>query len=105
MNAIKRNERTTHMNPVVPTGFVEARLTILVPQKIVPKEVCQECGKTAKCCILVFEVMYEKTDSRKVCEECLFRLRKNFEKNANRLVSQSALDFFEKVNKMNVSIK
>ncbi len=73
--------------------YVEARLTVLVPQKIVPKEVCNVCGRTALCSIVVFEVKFEKTISRKVCGPCLLRMQRSFEEHApNGLVPQGALE-------------
>jgi hypothetical protein len=90
--------------------FVEVRLTILVPQKILPKEVCEICGITTLCCIVVFEVTFEKTISRKICGQCLLRMQKGFVESApNRLVPQAALDSLsktiEKASKMNHSNK
>src|SRR5487761_526789 len=62
--------------------FVVARLTVLVPQKVVAKEVCEACGKTALCCIVVFEVTFEKTNSSKICGQCFLRMRRSLEENA-----------------------
>jgi len=90
--------------------FVEARLTVLVPQKIVPKEICEVCGRMALCSIVVFEVKFEKTIQRKVCGPCLLRMQKSFEEKApNGLVPAGALEgllkTIEKTNKMDESLK
>jgi hypothetical protein len=73
--------------------LVEVRLTVLVPQKSVPKEICEACGRLALCCTVVFEVTFEKTVSRKVCKLCLTRMQKSFEEYAPKgLVPSGALE-------------